>query len=53
MKIVSLRPTGSPYHDVIEHHSIVRVAQLLKDFRGSKSLGHASQRGELGSLVSF
>jgi hypothetical protein len=53
MKIVSLRPTGSPYHDVVEHHSIGRVAQLLKDFRSSKSPGHASQRGELGSLVSF
>jgi hypothetical protein len=53
MKIVSLRPTDSPYHDVIKHHSIRRVAQLLKDFRSSKSPGHASQRGESVSLVTL
>lgn len=50
---VSPRLSRSPYHHVIECHSIGRVAQLLKDFRSSKSPGDAGQRGELDCLVSF
>ena len=50
---VSPRLACPPYHDVIEYHSIGRAAQLLKEFRSSKSPGDASQRGELDFLVSF
>ena len=53
MKVASLVPTGSPYHDIIEHCSIGRVAQLLKNIGSTESSGHAGQRSQLGSLVFF
>jgi hypothetical protein len=55
LKIASLGliPTGSSDHDIIEHHSIRRVAQLLKDFRPSKPPGDARQRVQLRLLIFF
>ena len=55
LKIASLRsiPTGSSDHDIVEHHAIRRVAQLLEEFRPSKSSGDASQRAQLRTLIFF
>src|SRR5262245_60961531 len=55
LKIVSLRtiPTGSSDHDIIEHHAIRRTAQLVEEFRPSKSSGDASQPVQLRTLIFF
>ena len=55
LKIASLRtiPTGSSDHDIIEHHAIGRAAQLLEDFRRSKSSGDGGKHIQLRLLIFF